>query len=162
MPNSLRLSAILACCAAAYPLPAAAQTPADSASVGAFYRDWFGSLAQGPDAYAAFYAVDGMVLPPNAPPAAIAEWLRAAQASAPYTVRPQGLSVDELRFLSPGWAVQRTTLRGQRVPKAGGEAAAFETKYLDLLHRKPDGGWEVAMRMWSDNHPAGGPPPRSP
>ena len=45
---------------------------------------------------------------------------------------------------------RRSTLRGQRMPKAGGEAVPFETKYIDLLHRTST-GWEVAFRMWSDN-----------
>jgi ketosteroid isomerase-like protein len=132
-----------------------AQTAADSASVTAFYGRWFGSARQSPETYASFYAVDGMALPPNLPPAvgraAIAEWLRQAQANAPYTVRPEGLTVDEMRFLTPDWVVHRGTLRGQRIPKAGGDSVPFETKYVDLLHRTADGGWEVAYRMWSDN-----------
>lgn len=81
----------------------------------------------------------------------IAEWLRQAQASAPYTVRPEGIAVNELRFLGPTWVVYRSTLRGQRVPKAGGDPVPFETKYVDLLHRTDSGRWEVAYRMWSDN-----------
>ena len=59
--------------------------------------------------------------------------------------------VDEMRFLSPEWVVYRSTLRGQRVPKAGGDSIPFETKYLDLLRRTDTGSWEVACRMWSDN-----------
>ncbi len=132
-----------------------AQTAADSASVTAFYGEWFGSARQGPERYASFYAVDGMVLPPNARPAvgreAIAEWQRLSQASAPYSVRPEGITVDEMRFLTPGWVVYRSTLRGQRVPKAGGGPTPFETKYVDLLHRVEGGRWEVVYRMWSDN-----------
>lgn len=97
-----------------------------------------------------------MVLPPNGQAAtgraAIAEWLRQAQATSPYTVRPSGIVVDEMRFLSPDWVVDRSTLKGQRVPKSGGDPVPFETKYLDLLRRTPAGGWEVVYRMWSDNH----------
>jgi uncharacterized protein (TIGR02246 family) len=134
---------------------AAGQSAADSASVQAFYAEWFGSLAQGPAAYASFYAVDGCVLPPSLPAVrgreAIAEWLASSQATATFTARPEGLSVDEVRFLGPEWVVQRTTLRGRRVPKAGGDAVPFETKYLDLLHRAATGRWEVAYRMWSDS-----------
>jgi ketosteroid isomerase-like protein len=120
-----------------------------------FYGQWLGSLRQGPDTYASFYAADGMVLPPGQPAAvghaAIARWLREAQASSQYTTRPEGITVDEIRFLSVDWVVYRSTLRGQRVPRAGGEAVPFETKYHDLLHRKSDGSWEVVYRMWSDN-----------
>lgn len=128
---------------------------ADSASVAAFYREWFGSLHLGPEAYASFYAPDGMVLPPNRPPAvgrtAIARWLRESQAALPYTVRAEGVTVDERSFLTPSWVLYRSTLRGQRIPKAGGAAVPFETKYLDLLRRTDAGRWEVMYRMWSDN-----------
>jgi ketosteroid isomerase-like protein len=134
---------------------AAAQTGADSASVTAFYGEWFGSVPRGPEDYASFYARDGMVLPPGQPPAigrtAIAEWLRQAQTSSPYTVRPEGITVDEMRFLGRDWVVHLGTLRGQRIPKAGGEPTPFETKYFDLLHRTEGGRWEVVYRMWSDN-----------
>ena len=131
-----------------------AQSAADSASVTAFYGRWFGSAPQGFTAYASFYATDGYILPPGSPPvvgrAAIAAWFEQARASTPYTTHPQGVSTDEMRFLNPDWVVYRTTLRGQRVPKAGGDPTPFETKYVDLLHRTAT-GWEVAFRMWSDN-----------
>jgi uncharacterized protein (TIGR02246 family) len=133
----------------------AGQTSADTASVRAFFGEWFAAAAQTPERYASFYAEDGRVLPPNKPPvagrASIAEWLRHSQAEATYTVRPERISEDEIRFLGQDWVVYRGTLSGQRIPKAGGEAHQFATKYFDLLHRKPDGRWEVVYRMWSDN-----------
>jgi ketosteroid isomerase-like protein len=66
-------------------------------------------------------------------------------------VRPEGLSVDEMRFLTPNWVVHRGTLRGQRMPKAGGDPVPFETKYMDVLRRTDTGRWEVVYRVWSDN-----------
>ena len=132
-----------------------AQTAADSASVQGFYREWFGSAPQGFTAYAGFYAVDGMLLPPNAAPVrgrtAIAEWMTRTQAALTYNVRPEGIAVDEMRFLSSTLVAFRSTLRGQRVPKAGGDPAPFETKYFDVLQRSDNGRWQVAYRMWSDN-----------
>jgi uncharacterized protein (TIGR02246 family) len=132
-----------------------AQTSADSATVTAFYGRWFGSAAQGMTRYASFYAPDGYLLPPGAPPVqgreAIAAWMEQSRAAAPYTTQPQGIVVDELRFVSPTLVVYRSTLRGQRVPKGGGPAVPFETKYFDLLRRTPSGDWEVLYRAWSDN-----------
>gem|GEM_PF-7069904 len=46
-----------------------AQTKADSLSVSKFYSKWFWPLRQGPETYASVYAENGMVLPPNRPPA---------------------------------------------------------------------------------------------
>jgi uncharacterized protein (TIGR02246 family) len=142
--------------ALAAPIALTAQSAADSASVTAFYREWFSSAARdGPVAYAGFYAEDGTLLPPNAAPArgrtAIAEWMRRSQLTATYTTRPEGVSVDEMRFLSPTLVAYRSTLRGQRIPKSGGEAMPFETKYFDLLRRSEEGKWQVVYRMWSDN-----------
>jgi uncharacterized protein (TIGR02246 family) len=132
-----------------------AQTPADTASVQAFYAAWFGPAQQDPVTYASFYASDGYLLPPNGPPvqgrAAIAEWQRRSRAEATYSVRPEGIRVDEIRFLGPNWVVHRGTLWGQRLPNAGGAPAPFETKYLDLMHRSDTGEWKVAYRMWSDS-----------
>jgi len=134
---------------------AAALVNADSLSVVAFYGQWFGSMRQGPERYASFYAEDGMVLPPGLPPAvgraAIAAWLSDAQANAPYTTRPTGITVDEMRFLSPTLVLHRSTLKGDRIPKAGGGGTPFETKYVDVLRRDGDGRWLVVSRMWSDN-----------
>lgn len=149
----------LACCLAlglAGPVPRLPGQANDTASVAAFYREWFGAGPQGMTAYASFYAPDGLLLPPNAPPqrgrAAIAEWMTRVVAERPYVIRPTGITVDEIRFLTPDWVLYRSTLSGQRVPKAGGEPVPFETKYVDVLRRTPEGRWEVVSRMWSDNH----------
>lgn len=131
------------------------QTKTDSLTVSDFYSRWFSSLRQSPETYASFYAEDGTILPPNRSPSvgrtAIAEWLRQSQASSPYNVRPESITVDEMRFLSSDWVVHRTTLKGQRIPKEGGDPTPFETKYFDLLHRNTSNQWEVVYRMWSDN-----------
>ena len=134
---------------------AARMANVDSLSVVAFYREWFGSAMAGPERYASFYAEDGQILPPNAPAqrgrAAIAAWMANAAATTAYTTRPEGIAVDEMRFLAPNLVVQRSTLRGQRIPKAGGEPTPFETRYVDLLQRRPGGRWIVVYRMWSDS-----------
>jgi hypothetical protein len=80
-----------------------AQTAADTASVQAFYAAWFGSAQLEAATYASFYAPDGYILPPNSPALrgreAIAEWFRRSRSEATYTVRPEGIRVDEIRFL---------------------------------------------------------------
>ena len=118
--------------------------------------DWMGAAGQqGPAAYASYYAGDGMMLPANERPIsgriAIEEFQRQSQANNPYTVKPTGIRVDEVRFLDGDWVIYRSTLSGVRTMKADGAAAPFETKYFDVLHRAADGRWQVAYRMWSDN-----------
>jgi uncharacterized protein (TIGR02246 family) len=132
-----------------------AQAPSDMASVTGFYNEWFSEATKSADAYASFYAADGVILPPGRPPesgrAAIAEWQRESQAAAPYTTRPEGVAVDETRFLTPALVVRRSTLRGQRIAHATNASTPFETKYFDVLRRSAEGRWEVVYRMWSDN-----------
>lgn len=133
-----------------------AQVTGDRAAIDAFYKEWMGAVVvKGPVAYASFYAPNGQVLPPNEPPVsgrdAIAEWFERTQREAVYIVKPEAIQMDEIRFLNPGWAVYRSTLRGQRVPKAGGDPAPFETKYFDLVQLNEEGRWQVVYRMWSDN-----------
>ena len=134
--------------------PLGAQTASDLRQVKAFYQLWMASASKGFAAYARFYAEDGYILPPGSPPvvgrAAIAAWFEKANATSAYSTRPSDVSVDETRFLTKDWVIYRSTLRGQRVPRAGGDPVAFETKYVDLIHRTTS-GWEVSFRMWSDN-----------
>jgi len=155
MVTRLSVPGLLLLSLAAHRAGLLAQTSADTASVQAFYAAWFGPAQQDPVTYASFYAADGYILPPNAPPVqgrdAIAEWQRRTRAEATYTVRPEGIRVDEIRFLGPTWVIHRGTLWGQRLPKGAGEPTPFETKYLDVLHREGDGAWKVAYRIWSDS-----------
>jgi uncharacterized protein (TIGR02246 family) len=137
---------------------AAADEAADETgvrSIKAFYKEWSrAAMEAGAQGYASYFAEDAVLLPPDAPPvagrAAIRDWQQKSQDHATYRTVPEAVSEDEVR-VAGGQAVHRTTLRGRRVPKAGGEGEPFEAKYLDVLRRKADGSWEFTHRMWSDN-----------
>ena len=131
----------------------AATSPQDA--VKAFFRDWSQATAtRGAEGYASFFAEDAVLLPPNAAPvsgrAAIRDWQERSQKDATYRTLPEGVSEDELQ-VSGGFVICRSTLKGERTPKAGGKPEAFENKYFDVLRRKPDGGYEFTRRMWSSN-----------
>lgn len=123
-------------------------------AVKAFYRDWsVAARERGAEGYASFFAEDAVLLPPNAAPLSGREAIRAwqeRQQQAAYAAVPDSVSEDELT-VSGGFVLYRSTLKGRRVPKAGGEGEPFESKYLDVLRRKPDGGYEFTRRMWSSN-----------
>ena len=130
-----------------------AASPQDA--VKAFYGEWSQATAtRGADGYASFFAEDAVLLPPNAAPvsgrAAIRDWQERSQKDATYRTLPTDISEDELQ-VSGGFVIYRSTLKGQRVPKAGGEPEPFESKYFDVLRRKSDGGYEFIRRMWSSN-----------
>jgi ketosteroid isomerase-like protein len=130
-----------------------ATSPEDA--VKAFYRDWSqATLVRGAEGYASFFAEDAVLLPPDAAPvtgrAAIRGWHERSQNESAHRTLPEAISEDELQ-VSGGFVLYRSTLRGRRVPKAGGEPEPFESKYLDVLRRKPDGGYELTSRIWSSN-----------
>jgi uncharacterized protein (TIGR02246 family) len=131
----------------------AAVKPQDA--VKAFYREWSEAAAtRGAEGYASFFAEDAVLLPPDAAPVngreAIRAWREKEMKEASHGTLPESVSEDELS-VSGGFVVYRSTLKGTRTPAAGGAAQPFESKYLDLLRRKPDGGYEFARRMWSSN-----------
>jgi uncharacterized protein (TIGR02246 family) len=134
-------------------LSAAAQDPARE-SVSRFYREWAGATAKtGAEGYAAHFAADATLLPPDMPPVLgrdrIKAWMT-SQADLPYQTRPEAVTQDEIRVIGDV-AVVRTTLRGKRVSKADGAEKPFETKYLDVLQRAADGRWMFLSRMWNSN-----------
>jgi len=131
----------------------AAASPQDA--VKAFYRDWSqATMARGAEGYASYFAEDAVLLPPNAAPvsgrAAIRDWQARSQKEATHHTLPESISEDELQ-VSGGFVLYRSTLKGQRTPKAGGRPEPFESKYFDVLRRKADGGYEFIRRMWSSN-----------
>jgi uncharacterized protein (TIGR02246 family) len=125
----------------------------DNAAIFAFYGEWSQALAtRGAEGYASFFTEDGAVLPPGAPPVegreAIRQWMQTMLDT--YATEDGKLLPGPLRAAN-GWAVWRFTLTGKRVPKKGGEAVPFHSKYLDVLRQQPDGSWKFVYRMWNDN-----------
>jgi ketosteroid isomerase-like protein/quercetin dioxygenase-like cupin family protein len=123
--------------------------------VRAFYQDFRqAAAASGSGDYASFFAEDALLLPPNAPPvsgrAAIREWQQSAGAEANDGGTPSSAAEDELQ-MSGAFVIYRSTVKGQRTARSGAAAEPFETKYFDVLRRKPDGGYEIVRRMWSSN-----------
>jgi ketosteroid isomerase-like protein len=122
-------------------------------TVARFYREWHLSVVNGPEAYAAAFGTNAALMPPDAAPVigreAIRAW-REGQAQAPFRVLPESAVQDEIRVEGQA-AYVRTTVRGTRVPRAGGDAVPFAEKYLDLLRRTDDGSWEFVARMWNNS-----------
>jgi uncharacterized protein (TIGR02246 family) len=118
-----------------------------------FYREWYRAIMEGPEGFAGSFASDGVLMPPDTAPVvgreAIKQW-RASQAQAQFKIVPESANQDEIRV--EGYAAYvRTTLRGRRIPREGGAETPFEEKYLDLLRKTEDGGWEFVARMWNNN-----------
>jgi ketosteroid isomerase-like protein len=126
--------------------------PTPEEAIARFYREWYAAVVTGPEGFAAAFARDGALLPPDAAPVlgrdAIRAW-RAEQSGAAVRIVPESATRDQIRVVGDA-AFVRTTVRGQRVSRATGEAVTFEDKYLDLLRRTAS-GWEFVARMWNSN-----------
>ena len=114
-----------------------ATSPQDD--VRAFYGEWSqATAARGAEGYASRFAEDAVLLPPDAAPvsgrAAIREW----QERQPKETGASAAAREDELTVSGGFVLYRSTHEGKR-----------ETRYLDVLRRKPDGGYEVTRRMWN-------------
>ena len=131
------------------------QTTSDQQAIVSFYQEWSAAaMKEGPEGYARYFATDGVLLPPDGAPVsgrpAIREWMQRTLAESAYFPRPEGVTQDDLK-VTGNMAVARSTVRGKRIPKAGGDPVPFETKYLDVLRRTSEGRWEFIYRMWNSN-----------
>ena len=124
-------------------------------TVRTFYAEWDKAKAErGAEGFASFVAEDALLLPPDAPPlsgrAAIRAWQERAPKGSGEATSPTSASEDELT-VSGGYVIHRSTVKGQRAAKSGGGLQPFETRYMDVLRRKPDGSYELVRRMWNTN-----------
>jgi uncharacterized protein (TIGR02246 family) len=139
--------------------PAREAASGDVAAIQATYREWSAATARdGADGYVASWADDGVLLPPDEPPAAGRDAIRAwyERAAAPFVVQPSAFNIDALHVMD-GWAVQRFSMSGHRTPRAGGDPQPFAAKYIDVLRRGEDGTWRFVYRMWNASPPAAAP-----
>jgi uncharacterized protein (TIGR02246 family) len=144
---------VVASAASALAQPPSQAASGDEAAIQALYREWSAATARdGAAGYVASWADDGVLLPPDEPPAAGKEAIRAwyERAAAPFVVQPSAFSVEGLHVMG-GWAVYRFSIAGQRTPRAGGDPQPFAAKYLDVLRRDEDGAWRFVYRMWNAN-----------
>jgi ketosteroid isomerase-like protein len=130
------------------------QTDTDTAAINSLYRDWSKATAErGAEGYISFWVADGAaVLPPDAPAIegkeAIRQWIQKSLDE--YTVKVTSF-VPGSMSVANGWATNRFTMSGERIPKRGGQPVKFNYKYLDVLQKQTDGSWKFVYRMWNNN-----------
>jgi uncharacterized protein (TIGR02246 family) len=95
------------------------------------------------------YADDAVWLPPSGAPVEGKDVVLArykstfAQFKLEYTLR----SVETQVF--GDWAFDRGFTEGRTIPKDGATPRHTHDKYIMLLHKSPDGAWQIARLMWS-------------
>lgn len=110
------------------------------------------ATAADPDAYAACFTEDGVLMPPNAPVVqghqAIRDWAKWLFAAYRLEISSFSLSAQVIGYDA---AFSRYEATGRYVGLAGHDDSSFNQKYLDALICLPDGSWKFAAHMWSGN-----------
>lgn len=60
---------------------------------------------------------------------------------------------NEETWVAGNWAFSRGTFTRSRTPKAGGETAVYDGKYLDILKKQADGSWKIFRDCYNSNVP---------
>ena len=109
------------------------------------------------DRWAACFAADAVQMPPNDPPNAGAESIRAWSGAflAAFAVK-FSLRLDEVTLTGADWAFERGTYAITLMPATGGAPVRDAGKYITIYQRHADDTWVIARDIWNSNNP---PPP---
>jgi len=104
--------------------------------------------------WAACFAADAVQMPPNDPPNAGAESIRAWSGAflAAFTVK-FSLRPAEVTLTGADWAFERGTYTITLMPAAGGAPVHDAGKYITIYQRHADDTWVMARDIWNSNNP---------
>jgi ketosteroid isomerase-like protein len=153
----LKLAVLVALALCAYGCAKKVDTTASKAALQKADADWSASVAQGADAFTAFVASDGVVMPPNeaavSGTAAVKEW-------ATKTMTMPGFGVT--------WAANVTEVAGSgdvgytsgsydlHANMPNGSQFTDKGKYLTVWKKDASGAWKVAYDIFNSDMPAPG------
>jgi uncharacterized protein (TIGR02246 family) len=144
--------------------PARPTMEADTAALNALRNQFVAAYKAGDaDKVAALYTDDAVVLPKDE---ATVKGRSAIAASDKaffdqFTPKQVVLSSEEIKIMGD-WAFDRGTYKLTIAPKAGGQSATAEGRYLVLLQRQTDGSWKAARYAGNGSTPPPAPPPPAP
>jgi len=119
--------------------------------------DWSASVAQGADAFAAFVASDGVVMPPNeaavSGTAAVKEWATKTLAMPGFGVTwtanaTEVAAAGDVGYTSGSYDLHANMPNGSQFTDHG--------KYLTVWKKDATGAWKVAYDMFNSDMPAPG------
>lgn len=124
---------------------AAHRAGVDATITGLIAADNAGDLG----AIASYYAADAVLLPPVGAPVRGRDAIRSRyKAGLERFSLEVAIKVEETR-VAGDLAFSRGITTGRTVWRDGAAATAFEDKYLMILARRENGGWEIETLMWN-------------
>ena len=163
LPLALFLCFMVGC----QPSEEAAEEPAmdieaDIAAIKALNDEWLALYNAGDfdKLVAVFYAENAVQMPPNEPILEGKEVILSSlkKSRGEFEEHCDSSITEDVR-VSGDLALARGTDTGTTAPKAGGEPANYDIKWLMAYERQPDGTWKCVYEIWNDNIPLPAPPP---
>ncbi|MFQ5813619.1 MAG: YybH family protein [Anaerolineae bacterium] len=153
----LLVTLTLGACAAPAPpavAPEAAQVEADIAAINEIWEGYTAGANTGDlDLWISLWDVNGIRMAPDAPPVIGKEQIR-AQMKVPFEQLDIEIAIDNQEVQVGGdWAFSRGTYTLSTTPKAGGETAHVDGKFLTVLKRQSDGTWKIFRDIFNSNVP---------
>lgn len=132
---------------------------ADVAAINDIWTRYAGSISSGDlDSWISLWADNGIQMAPDAPAVIGKEQIRAKYESIfPQFIFKMAITNEEVR-VGGDWAFSRGTYTASITPKAGGETAEIDGKYLTILERQTDGSWKIVRDCFNSSVPP--PPPK--
>ncbi len=95
----------------------------------------------------------GIRMPPDAPAVLGKAQIRAGAEGRFAQFNSQIAITNEETWVFGNLAFARGTFTLSRTPKAGGETAFYDGKYLTVFRKQADGSWEIFRDIWNSNLP---------
>jgi uncharacterized protein (TIGR02246 family) len=136
-----------------------AQSLAEGPDMDAFWAEYSDSLMAGDaERWIDLWMVDGVQMPPDAPPNVGKEAILANMVGAMGLFSFEDFAIDnEEVTVSGDLAVVRGTYSTSMVPTAGGDPLPVDGKYMSVLMRQSDGEWKLYRDIFNSNVPPAAP-----
>jgi len=141
--------------------PATAEKAADVEAFKAAVEDTWDKYsiamnAENPDLWISLWDENGIQMPPGAPAVvgrpAIEKGIHESYQALDW--EEFTINLEEVR-VAGDWGFARGTYSASITPRAGGETAFLDGKYLTILKRQPDGSWKIFRDCFNSNVPPG-------
>ncbi len=135
---------------------AQAAPPEDmEAVVNGIWREYESSLLAGDlERWVAQWAEDGVQMPPGEPPRVGKETIQSKVGGFMDQFQYTEFAITNQEIVkADGWAFVRGVYKYTVAPKAGGDSAAGEGKYMTILQKQPDGAWKLYRDIFNSNTP---------
>ena len=135
-------------------MPWTASAQSDVAAINKIWELYTEGVNRGNvDLWSSLWDEKGIQMPPDAPANVGKAQIRSAVASRWPQLNIRIAITSEETWVAGNLAFSRGTFTRSVTPKAGGNTAVFDGKYLTVLKRQADGSWKIFRDIFNSNVP---------